>query len=147
MGPGNEFPGGSRAEPWPCFNGSPITDYCPVAELKNPDRVFLALELLNPSDAEFEKAVGRIYDARSKNLHVGYPFPPGIAIGVSPRIRARDLPLNPIGHPDIPPAPWFERVVSIAARKFLMPADVAPFVEYCPDSQRSPQALHAGYAG
>ena len=83
-------------------------DYCGVEELKNPDRVFLILEHLNPLEAEFEEALGRIYDARSKNLHVGSPFPPGIGIGMSTSIEIRDLPIDPLGRPEIPPLPWFE---------------------------------------
>jgi hypothetical protein len=53
-------------------------DYCAVTELKNPDRVFLPLEHLNPPEADFENALGRIYGARSKNLHGGSPFPPAL---------------------------------------------------------------------
>ncbi len=114
------------------------TDFCRVTELGNPDGVFLTLDHLNPPSNEFEKEVRRIYDARSKNLHVGSPFPPGAAIGLSPRISVHDLPLNPLGRPDIPPVPWFERVVSIAAQKFLTPVGNAPFVEYCPEHLNVP---------
>ena len=102
-------------------------DYCGVAELKDPDRVFLVLEHFNPPDGEFENVLGRIYDARSKNLHAGSPFPPGIGIGMSPSIKWRDLPVDPLGRPEIPPLPWFERIVSIAARKFLIPTGPVPF--------------------
>ena len=105
-------------------------DYCGVEELKSPDRVFLVLEHLNPQDDDFENALRRIYRARSKNLHGGSPFPRGIGIGVSPSIKWRDLPVDPLGRPEIPPLPWFERIVSIAARKFLIPAGPAPFVDY-----------------
>jgi hypothetical protein len=105
-------------------------DYCGAEQLKSPDRVFLVLEHLNPPEAEFESAVGRIYDARSKNLHVGSPFPPGIGIGMSPSIKVRDLPIDPLGRPEIPPVPWFERIVSTAAQKFLIPAGSAPFADY-----------------
>jgi hypothetical protein len=104
-------------------------DYCGVAKLKNRDRVFLILEHFNPPDGEFENVLGRIYDARSKNLHVGSPFPPGIGIGMSPSIKWRDLPVDPLGRPDIPPVPWFERIVSTAARKYLIPASPAPFAD------------------
>jgi len=52
---------------------------------------------LNPPDDEVESAVGRIYDARSGNLHAGDPFPSGVWIGVSPQIKVRDLPLDILG--------------------------------------------------
>jgi hypothetical protein len=93
-------------------------DYCGEAELETPDRVFLLIDHLNPPKGEFEKALGRIYGARSSNLHAGSPFPPGIGIGMTPSIKMRDLPVDPHGRPEIPPAPWFERIVSTAARKF-----------------------------
>ena len=105
-------------------------DYCGARELKNPDRVFLALEHLNPSEAEFERALRGIYGARSKNLHAGSPFPPGIGVGMSPTVKMRDLPVDPLGRPEVPPVPWFERIVSTAARKFLIPAGSAPFADY-----------------
>lgn len=104
-------------------------DYCPAAEIKSQDRVFVILEHLNPPEGELKKAVSRIYDARSGNLHTGDPFPPGVGIGTSPQIKIRDLPLDPVGRPEIPPVPWFERIVSIAARKFLIPSGSAPFVD------------------
>jgi hypothetical protein len=105
------------------------TDFCPVTELTKPDDVFLVLEHLTPPAADYENALSRIYRARSKNLHVASPFPPGIGIGMSPQINIRDLPLDPIGRLEIPPVPWFERVVSIAARKYLIPTGARPFVE------------------
>jgi hypothetical protein len=104
-------------------------DYCEVEGLQNPDRVFLVPEHLNPPEAEFERVLRRIYGARSTNLHVGLPFPPGIGIGMSPSIKIRDLPVDPLGRPEIPPVPWFERIVSTAARRFLIPAGPAPFAD------------------
>lgn len=103
--------------------------FCPATEIREPDRLFMVLEHLNPPEAGYEKALNRIYCARSKNLHVASSFPPGIGIGMSPQIRVRDLPLDPIGRPEIPPAPWFERIVSIAARKFLTPTEPLPFAD------------------
>jgi hypothetical protein len=105
-------------------------DYCGEAELETPDPVFLVIDRLNPPKGEFEKALGRIYDARSSNLHAGSPFPPGIDIGMSPLIKVRDLPVDLLGRPEIPPAPWFERIVSTASRRFLIPAGPAPFSDY-----------------
>lgn len=109
------------------------TDFCPATDLKEPDHVFMVLEHLNPPEADYEYALSEIYDARSRNLHVAFPFPAGIGIGMSPLINMRDLPVDPLGRPDIPPVPWFERVVSIAARRFLIPIGPAPFVDYNPN--------------
>jgi hypothetical protein len=103
-------------------------DFCPVTELQKPDDLFMALEHFNPPESDFENALSRIYRARSKNLHVASPFPPGIGIGMSAQVKVRDMPLDPIGRPEVPPLPWFERVVSIAGRKFLISTGPAPFV-------------------
>jgi hypothetical protein len=42
-----------------------------------------------------------------------------------------NLPLNPLEPFDVTPVPWFERVVSLAAQKFLLDqtAALSPFVE------------------
>jgi hypothetical protein len=86
------------------------------------------LEHLNPPEGEFETALRRIYRARSRNLHAGSPFPLGIGIGMSPWIKVRELRVA-LDRPEIPPIPWFERIVSMAARKFLIPAGPAPFAD------------------
>jgi hypothetical protein len=41
----------------------------------------------------------------------------------------RDLPLDLTARPEIPPVPWFERIISIAAHKFLIPTGQAPFAD------------------
>jgi hypothetical protein len=104
-------------------------EYCPVSELSGPDPVFMLLDFLNPSEADFEDCLKRIYDARSKNLHVAMPFPPGADIGTSPGINARYLPLALAGKLEIPPVTWFERVVSVAARHYLVGDGTPPFVD------------------
>ncbi len=104
-------------------------EYCPVTELKKRDDVFLVLDHLNPPEADFENALSRIYRARSKNLHVASPFPPAIGIGMSPQIKVNDMPIDPTERPEIPPVPWFERIVSIAARRFLIPTGPIPFID------------------
>ena len=81
-------------------------DFCGKEELKDPDRVFLVPEHFNPPEDEFESVLGRIYDARSKNLHAGSPFPPGIGIGMSTSIKVRDLPVDLVTRPKILPVPW-----------------------------------------
>jgi hypothetical protein len=104
-------------------------EYCPVTELKKPDDVFLVLDNWNPPEADFENALNRIYRARSKNLHAASPFPPGVGIGMSPQVSVREMPLDLTERPEIPPVAWFERIVSIAARRFLIPKGPAPFID------------------
>ena len=105
------------------------TDYCPVTELAKPDRVFKAIDYLYPSPEKFPEALSRIYRARSSQLHVGLPFPLGISIGTRPTLNIREMPLNLVEPPDIPPLVWFERVTSIAVRNFLLRNIELPFVE------------------
>lgn len=102
-------------------------EYCSKEEIKSPDQVYIVLEHLNPPDSDFEKSLKQIYRARSTNLHVASPFPAGIGIGMSPLVNMRDLPLGIVGRPEIPPIPWFERVVSIAARNYLIAGSQFPF--------------------
>jgi hypothetical protein len=103
--------------------------YCPVSELSGPDTVFMMPDFAKPPEADFEKCLKSIYSARSKNLHAALPFPPGADIGTSPGIPARHLPLALARKFEIPPVTWFERVVSIAARNYLIRSAVKPFIE------------------
>ena len=104
-------------------------DYCPASELKLRDPVFMLPEFLMPAENDFEVFLKRIYRARSKNLHVAAPFPPGAGIGTSPMIKVRELPLNPLKKLEIPPVTWFERVVSVAARRYLVRDGTEPFID------------------
>jgi hypothetical protein len=104
-------------------------DYCPMSELRGPDPLFMLPEFLKPSESDFEDCLKRIYRARSKSLHVAVPFPPGAGIGTRPMIKVRDLPLGLLGKLEIPPVTWFERVVSVASRRYLVAEGTAPFIE------------------
>jgi hypothetical protein len=104
-------------------------DFCALSELRPVDPLFIVPEFLTPAETEFEDCLKRIYDARSTNLHAAVPFPPGTGIGTSPMLKIRELPLHPLGKLELPPAVWFERVVSIATRKFLLADQPAPFIE------------------
>lgn len=95
--------------------------------------VFLVPEHFCPSAEDTEKTLGLIYRARSGNVHGGLGFPESAGVGTSPFIHFRQMPLHPLKPPEVPPAAWFERVVSIAARKFLLEqagVSEAPFVQY-----------------
>jgi hypothetical protein len=113
-----------------------LIDFCSDEDLSKADRVFLLPNFLTPPLADLSSLLGRIYDARSGNLHAGFPFPRSISIGTSPLFRWRDMGWGIYGREKIPPAPWFERIVSVAARKFLLgdPANPAPFVELIPSA-------------
>ena len=99
-------------------------DYCPLATLSEPDDLFMVLDHMKPPESDFDAALGRIYKARSTNLHIASPFPRSIRVGTDPMINFRDLPLDM----STPPIAWFERVVSIAARNFLVGEGPRPFL-------------------
>jgi hypothetical protein len=104
-------------------------DHCPVEDHRGPDPVFMLPDFLKPPETDFEQSLKRIYQARSKNLHVALPFPRAAGIGTSPMIDVRALPSNLLGKIEIPPVTWFERVVSIAAQRFLLAGNPEPFIQ------------------
>jgi hypothetical protein len=97
-----------------------LMDRVSPAEIVTKDAVFMVPEHFCPSADDTEKTLGLIYMARSGNLHGGLGFPVSVGVGTSPYIHFRQMPLHPLTPPEIPPVAWFERVVSIAARKFLL---------------------------
>jgi hypothetical protein len=110
-----------------------LMDRLSPADLSAKDAVFMLPEHFCPAAGDTEKTLGLIYMARSGNLHGGLGFPASVGVGTSPYIHFRQMPLNPLKPPEIPPVTWFERVVSVAARKFLMEqtgVSAAPFIEY-----------------
>jgi len=101
-------------------------------ELAVKDCVFHCVEQLVPKTADFDKALGGIYDLRSGNLHEGMPLPRSVRIGIGAMIAARDLPLNPLLPSEVPPVVWFERVVSLAVRRYILDATstrASPFAD------------------
>ena len=108
-------------------------------ELSVKDRVFHPLEALCPPPDKFSKALSNIYDLRSGNLHEGKPLPRSVRIGIGPMIAARDLPLNPLAPPEIPPVVWFERVVSLAVRRFILNYTSAPTSPFGDPALPSPE--------
>jgi hypothetical protein len=61
-----------------------VLEFASLEELGVKDRVFLVPEHLCPPKEDVPKALGRIYDARSGNLHIASPFPKTVGIGTSP---------------------------------------------------------------
>jgi hypothetical protein len=109
-----------------------LVNHVPLTSLVKTDRLFFLPEDLCPPPRDFEKTLKAIYRARSDSLHSGSALPRSIAIGTSPRTETRNLPLNPLKPDKVPPVAWFERVVYLAARKFLMDqiaAQSLPFME------------------
>lgn len=97
-----------------------LNEFVSPKELADRDRLFFVPEYLCPSIEELSKVFGRIYTARSVNLHHAVPFPESVGIGTSTGISWRQLPVGwPFDQPDIPPVTWFERVVSQAVGRFL----------------------------
>lgn len=110
-----------------------LLDFVTPEVLVGKDRVFLVPEHLCPPSEDFPKVFGRIYDARSGNLHGALPFPRSVGIGVSPLINWRQLPINWLKRDEVPPVAWFERAVSLAVRGFLKERGISaaePFIEY-----------------
>lgn len=97
-----------------------LMDRVSPADLAAKDAVFMLPQHFCPSAEETEKTLSLIYTARSGNLHGGLGFPASVAVGTSPYIHFRQMPLNPLKPPEVPPVPWFDRVVSLAAQKFLL---------------------------
>ena len=89
-------------------------------ELAVEDRVFSVPEKFCPPKEEIPKALGRIYDARSGNLHKAVPFPGYVGIGTKTTISISQLLPMFSQQVEIPPVVWFERIVSLAARRFLL---------------------------
>ena len=94
-----------------------LLDFVAPEVLVAKDRLFLVPEHLCPTKDDLPKVLGRIYDARSGNLHRALPFPRSVSIGVNPWINPRDLPW--LTQDKVPPVAWFERAVSLAIRGFL----------------------------
>jgi hypothetical protein len=109
-----------------------LVNHVPLTSLLKTDPLFFLPEALCPPPRDFEKTLKAIYGARSGSLHRGSAFPRSIALGTSPWHKARNLPLNLLKPDKVPPVTWFERVVSLAAQKFLLDQNGArylPFVE------------------
>ncbi len=96
-----------------------LSTYASSREIWARDRLFIVTENLCPQPEDFDSVLGRIYRIRSRNLHAGSPFPRHVGLGTAPSYPARDLPLDPLATPDVPPVPWFERVVSVASQRFI----------------------------
>jgi len=99
-----------------------LLDFVSFSELKVEDRVFTVPSFMCPLEEEIPRTLGRIYKARSDNVHVASPFPRSIGVGTTTGIDVRALPPNWISgaRPEIPPVTWFERVVWLAASRFLL---------------------------
>jgi hypothetical protein len=102
-------------------------------EIDGEDPVFPFWSFLRPARENFERALGEIYDARSGNLHRGYPFPRWVGLGTNPTTDPRNVPTAGLAPNEVPPVTWFERVVSTAARRYLVAQcslDSAPFTDF-----------------
>jgi len=114
-------------------------------DLLRKDTVFQPVEQFCPAPTKFSKALGNIYDLRSGSLHEGKSLPRATRIGIGSMVSARDLPLNPLDAPEVPPVVWFERVVSLAVRRFLLEyvnLPASPFGD--PDLSNAAQAPVGG---
>jgi hypothetical protein len=71
-----------------------------------------------PKGQDFEKTLGKIYNARSKATHVGEPFPISASYSGGPSINARAASVLFGTDGAFPPVVWFERIVHSALRGF-----------------------------
>jgi hypothetical protein len=97
-----------------------ILDNVSPEKFDTEDPLFPFWSFLRPVSENFEKASGAIYSARSGNLHRGNPFPPWIGVGTSTTAGPNDVPITGLGPNDVPPVTWFERVVSMAVRRYVI---------------------------
>jgi hypothetical protein len=67
-------------------------------------------------DSGFAKALGEIYNARSRATHLGHRFPSSASYIGGPRIDPGLLNALLVGGSIFPPVAWFERVVNTAIR-------------------------------
>src|SRR5262249_44674751 len=95
-----------------------------------PDELFRRMnqEVL-PKREEFERTLGKIYNARSKATHEGQPFPVSASSTGGPSISTRAAAVLFGTDSPFPPVVWFERVVNSALCGFwerTMPPSSAP---------------------
>jgi len=111
-----------------------LEDFISAEELAVKDTVFLVPDSFCAVPGELPKTFGKIYDARSANLHQAVPFPNSVGVGMGTSIPWQQLPTDwPFVRPDIPPVAWFERTVSHAINRFLAKKGVVkakPFTDY-----------------
>jgi len=82
------------------------------------DDLFKTLPNSVPPRDQFEKTLGKIYDARSKATHFGQQFPISAAYAGDPMIPAAITTLLLGADPVFPPVVWFERLVNKAITRF-----------------------------
>jgi hypothetical protein len=67
-------------------------------------------------EPDLSKKLGAVYNARSKYVHAGTPFPPYVQIGIGDRVpvsvvvAALDTATKKVVPPFVPPFVWFERL-------------------------------------
>ena len=101
-------------------------------ELLEKDRVFLTSQFRAPGADDFEQTLERIYNMRSGSLHTGSSFPRSVGLGTRTGVNWREVELDRRRQREVPPVPWFERVVSLATQKYLLDKceiKSAPFID------------------
>jgi hypothetical protein len=71
-----------------------------------------------PKREEFERTLGKIYNARSKATHEGQPFPVTASYTGGPSISMRAASMLFGSESPFPPVVWFERIVNSALCSF-----------------------------
>jgi hypothetical protein len=84
---------------------------------KEDDLFWIPLKLL-PRRQDFQRVLGKIYDARSKATHLGQRFPAEASFSGGPTVSVNVMLAFFRSDSRFPPVVWFERIVNTAIRTF-----------------------------
>ena len=101
-----------------------IEDFC-TDKIWDKDELFELEGALLPSKGDFEKALKTIYNSRSEFQHQGKPFPEMAKIGGGPTISIKASHSLMSGE-KFPCVYWFEKVVNLTLKNFLLNASSPP---------------------
>jgi len=96
-----------------------LIDNVPESVWAEPDELFYRMPQEGlPKHEEFERTLGKIYNARSKATHEGLPFPVSASYTGGPYIDVRAANMLYCSDSPFPPVVWFERIVNSAILNF-----------------------------
>ena len=95
-----------------------IKDFC-TDEIWKEDELFKLEGAVLPSRDKFEKTLKTIYNSRSEFQHQGNPFPEVAKIGGTPTVSTKAFH-NLLSGEKFPCVYWFERVVNLTMKNFLL---------------------------
>jgi len=78
------------------------------------DDLFRLPSVFDPPADKFDQVISRIYESRSAAAHRGKAYGPSIALGTTPTVPISAVHELLSGSQEVPPVPWFERLVNAA---------------------------------